>query len=134
MHDPIPFPFWRNTVKSILPVRTGICPEEYLAPQKVCLTATVWIPGDRISSLAGIANVVNYHTIYEAMEAEGKHEHTDLIETIACRLMHAAMAADERISHAVVTVEKLAIYGDNASPSVTLACSRADLSCLPAII
>ncbi|MGB5075851.1 MAG: FolB domain-containing protein [Sphingorhabdus sp.] len=109
----------------VVNVLTGIYSQETHLPQplKISISATLEMSGHYAPDTPLSASK-NYMTLKEAATRLPEGVHFTLIEAVADHIMNTLFADDDRISHLLVKIVKLAISEDGEAIGITMARSR----------
>lgn len=104
----------------------GINPDERVNEQTLRVNATMWVDTRPAAASDDIADAVNYRTVTKSMIAHIRDGKPMLVERLVQELADICFAADDRIHHVRVRLEKPGALRHAASVGITIDRSRVD--------
>jgi 7,8-dihydroneopterin aldolase/epimerase/oxygenase len=103
----------------VMPLRIGVYPPEYKAPQRVRIDLDLDVRQDRATLTDDIGDVVSYDDILNNLRRIAAGEHINLLEVLAERIAGLCLG-DPRVLRVRVAVAKLDIYGGTGIPGIRI--------------
>lgn len=114
---------WCASVDATIHLRTGCNDKEKIAPQLVVVHVDAWAPVDAISNPHDIREVIDYELIFLAIRRLENDAHCECLESSILTLMTEVFAIPV-VNVASVSMRKPEIYGELATPAISLRLSR----------